>query len=185
MRQGHTRHTLTQRIARIVAQIASVPVMLMLGCLAASGQEASAPEARMVWYGCYSVEHDRVIADPGALDGHRTVSTGIVPPASNEDRIPAVLHTRFGFGFTLSSLPVDGIVRYRFVRKYPAPGLRSGTGEQVLTDESDVTAWASEKVFLAGYVFDEDRETVPGVWTLQVWQGDHELLEKSFTVYTP
>jgi Domain of unknown function (DUF3859) len=185
MRQGHTRQPFAQRIAGIVARIASVPVLLMLGCLAASGQEASAPEARMVWYGCYSVGHDRVIADAGALDGHRTVSTGIVPPASNEDRIPAILHTRFGFGFTLASLPIDGIVRYRFVRKYPAPGLRSGTGEQILTDESGVTAWASEKVFLAGYVFDEDREMVPGVWTLQVWQSDHELLEKSFTVYTP
>jgi Domain of unknown function (DUF3859) len=60
-----------------------------------------------------------------------------------------------------------------------------GPGEQVLSDESDVTAWASEKVFLAGYVFDSDREMVPSVWTLQIWQGDHELLEKSFTVYTP
>lgn len=159
--------------------------MLMLGCLAALGEEASAPEARMVWCGCYSVGHDRVIANRGALDGTRTVSTEIAPPAANEDRIPAILHTPFGFGFTLSPLPIDGIVRYRFVRKYPAPGLLSGTGEQVLSDESDVAAWASEKIFLAGYVFDSDREMVPGVWTLQVWQGGHELLEKSFTVYTP
>ena len=33
-----------------------------------------------------------------------------------------------------------------------------------------------------GYGFDEPWEVVPGTWTLEIWQGDRKLLEKSFEI---
>jgi hypothetical protein len=35
-----------------------------------------------------------------------------------------------------------------------------------------------------GYAFDEPWEVVPGVWTIEIWQGDRKLLERSFTIQT-
>ena len=33
-----------------------------------------------------------------------------------------------------------------------------------------------------GYGFDQRWEIVPGVWTIEIWQGDRKLLEHSFTI---
>jgi hypothetical protein len=70
----------------------------------------------------------------------------------------------------------------RSVWKIPAPGIDNpnthNTYRQSVSDFSTTigsTHWR-------GYAFDDPWEVVPGAWTLEIWQGDRKLLEKSFTV---
>ena len=126
------------------------------------------------------------VKDESALLGERTVSTGIEAPTANNDQVPAILHTRFGFGFTLSGELVGRLVRLRWVRNFPPPGLiNAKTGERHLREESEITVRAGDKDLFVGYLFDADEELALGPWSFELWQGDRELLEKRFVVYRP
>jgi Domain of unknown function (DUF3859) len=35
---------------------------------------------------------------------------------------------------------------------------------------------------IANYQFGHDRETVPGTWTIELWDGDRKLASQSFQV---
>jgi hypothetical protein len=160
--------------------------LALFGQAAALAQEGSIAEARVTWYGVYGARDDSAVKDETALLGERTVSTGIEPPTTNSDRIPAILHTRFGFGFTLSGEPVGRLVRLRWVRNFPPPGLiNSQTGERHLREESEIVVRAADKDLFVGYLFDANEELAPGPWSFELWQGDRELLEQSFIVYRP
>jgi hypothetical protein len=158
----------------------------LLGHAAALAQAGSIPEARVTWYGVYRANDDRLVKDDSALLGERTVSTGIEPPTANSERIPAVLHSRFGFGFTLSGVLVGRLVRLRWVRNFPPPGLLdTKTGDRHMREESEIVVRAGDANLFVGYLFDADEELAPGPWSFELWQGDRELLERSFTVYRP
>ena len=168
--------------------------MLKFACLflllfsqpAAFAQEAAIAEARLTWYGVYRARDDSIVKDETALLGERTVSTGIEAPKTNSDRIPAILHTRFGFGFALSGAPVGGLVRLRWVRNFPPPGLiNSKTGERHRREENEIVVRAGDRDSFLGYLFDDNDELAPGPWSFEIWQGDRELLEKTFIVYRP
>jgi len=169
------------RVPRLAA------LFLLLLCQpAALAQEGSIAEARLTWYGVYRANDDSIVKDDGALLGERTVSTGIEAPTTNSDRISALLHTRFGFGFTLSGEPAGRLVRLRWVRSFPPPGLTSSkTGERHLREESEIVVRAGDRNLFVGYLFDANEELAPGPWSCELWQGDRELLEKSFVVYRP
>ncbi len=153
---------------------------------AALAQQGSSAEARLTWYGVYRANNDSHVKDDSALLGEKTVSTGIEPPATNSDRIPAILHTRFGFGFTLSGAPAGSLVRLRWVRNFPPAGLvNAKTGERHRREASEITVRAGDAGLFVGYLFDAEEELAPGPWSFELWQGDRELLEKSFVVYRP
>ena len=167
----------------------AVPFVLLLGCYAALAQETWITDARVTWYGVYQAGHDKVVDDKSSFTGIRTVSTGIVPPTVNSDRIPAILNSRFGFGFVLSVTPTDAgakLVKLRFVRNFPADGIADPkTGERRLREQGEYNFDISQSEYLCGYIFDRGEELVPGQWSLEVWHGNRKLVEKSFTVFKP
>jgi hypothetical protein len=183
-RTAHPPRNAGEPVARAFAL--AVAPLLMLGHYAAWAQETPIAEARLTWYGVYQAGRDAIVKDDSALHGARIVSTGIEPPKINSDRIPARLHSRFGFGFVLSGAPPDGIFRLRYVRNFPADGMTDAkTGERHFSEESELDIRADEKDMFVGYSFDEADELVPGLWSFEVWDGDRKLFEKSFTVYKP
>jgi hypothetical protein len=152
----------------------------------ASAQEASITDAHVTWYGVYQTSNDSFVEDKSSLAGKRIVSTGIVPPKINGDRIPAILNSRFGFGFSLSGVPAGGLVRIRYVRNFPAVGiLNAKTGERHFNEQGEFRIGVDRKDLFVGYSFDEHDELVAGVWSFELWHGSRKLLEKSFTVYKP
>jgi hypothetical protein len=166
-----------------------VPFVLLIGCYTAVAQEPWITDARVTWYGVYQAGQDKVIEDKSSFTGIRTVSTGIVPPKVNSDRIPAILNSRFGFGFVLSGTPMDAgvkLVKLRFVRNFPADGITDPkTGERRFREQGEYNLEVTQREHFCGYIFDRNEELVPGLWSLEVWYGNRKLVEKSFTVYEP
>ena len=164
----------------------AIQLLFSLGRQPALAQEASIVEARLTWFGVYQAGRDSVIEDKNTFNGTRIVSTGIEPPTTNSDRTPAILHSRFGFGFMLSGRPPGALVRLRFTRNFPAAGILSTkTGDRHFSEQSEFTVGLGQEDLFVGYSFEDNDELVPGLWSLEIWRGDVKLLEKSFTVYRP
>jgi Domain of unknown function (DUF3859) len=139
-------------------------------------------DAHVTWYGVYQARDDAAVEDKSSFTKKRTISSGIVPPEINSNQIPAVLGSRFGFGFILSGAPT--VVKLKIVRNFPAEGIRdSRTGERHFSEQAEYTS-VNRNLFF-GYIFDRDDELVPGLWSFEVWDDDRKLLEQSFTVYKP
>src|SRR5262249_59104332 len=165
------------------------PLFLHVGYWAALAQETWITEGRVTWYGFYQAGYDKIVDDKSSFTEIRIVSTGIVPPTVNSDQIPAILNSRFGFGFVLSGTPTDAgakLVKLRFVRNFPADGIADPkTGERRLRERGEYNFDISQSENFCGYIFDRDEELVPGQWSLEVWHGNRKLVEKSFTVFKP
>src|SRR5579863_10117171 len=80
--------------------------------------------AQITWYGSYAPAKTRLVKDPASTAGVRRISSGILPPSTNTDRIPFAPNARFGFGYRLIGSPTNGSVSLRYVTKVPAPVIR-------------------------------------------------------------
>ena len=100
-------------------------------------------------------------------------------------RIPARLGTLFGVEFKIVSLPAGQAVALHEVWHPPAPGLHDPkTGKDYREIYDDFLGTAGVNIVRA-YSFDNDWETVPGDWTIEVWDGQRLILSETFTVYRP
>lgn len=152
----------------------------------ACAQDASVTGARMIWYGVYQAGSITTIEDSASPTGRRQVSTGIVPPKVNSDRIAAIPNTRFGLGYRLIGSPAGAIAKIRHVRTFPPGGMvNPKTGQKYLKEQVELNLGIDRKDLFIGYLFEEDFTLVPGVWTFEVWNGNRKLLEKKFTFYKP
>ena len=67
----------------------------------------------------------------------------------------------------------------------PQPGIQNpNTGETKLRSESSFPTDAGA-IHYAGYTFTYPWEIVPGVWTMELWDGDRKLASQSFNVVKP
>jgi len=89
-----------------------------------------------------------------------------------------------GFGVRFRSFGArDGErAMLRSVWKIPAPGIvNPNDGKTYLESSADFPTTIGSN-HLRGYTFEQPWEIVPGTWTLEIWQGDRKLLEKSFEI---
>jgi hypothetical protein len=70
----------------------------------------------------------------------------------------------------------------RSVWKIPAPGIVNPTNQNTYRQSVSEFATRIGAAHWRGYGFDKAWEVVPGTWTLEIWQGDRKLLEKSFEI---
>ena len=140
--------------------------------------------ALITWYGSYAPAETKLVKDPASTAGVRRISSGILPPSTNTDRIPFAPDARFGFGYKLIGSPANGSVSLRYVSKVPAPGVRDAkTGQRMTVVENTYRDLALDRTDLfCGEFLGDYKEPPRGIWSLQVWYGDRMLLEKSFTV---
>jgi hypothetical protein len=96
--------------------------------------------------------------------------------------VPAEPGVKFGIKFRVTGEPDRKPVAIRKVMIYPQPGLRAPNApEPLLRSEDPISPTIGETVYI-GFEFDDPWEQVPGVWTMQLWQGDRMLAEQRFTI---
>ena len=88
----------------------------------------------------------------------------------------------FGVRFRTIGHPQNARVGLRSVWKIPAPGIKNPKSGNVYRQSVVNFTTTMGTAHLRGYSFEQPWEVVPGVWTLQIWQGDRKLLERSFTI---
>src|SRR5262249_51239167 len=99
---------------------------------------------------------------------------------------PPATTARVGIGFGLrfrSFRARDGeraIVRS--LRNIRDPAIANPTNNTPTRNSVAVSPTTTGRSHWRGYSFDESWEVVPGTWTLEIWQGDRKLLEKSFDI---
>jgi hypothetical protein len=99
------------------------------------------------------------------------------PPASS-----ARVGTGFGVRFHSFGERDGERAVLRSVWKIPEPGIVNPTNGNTFRQSVAEFATTVGTNHMRGHSFDEPWEIVPGTWTLEIWQGDRKLLEKSFEI---
>jgi uncharacterized protein (DUF58 family) len=108
-----------------------------------------------------------------------------IPDAGVGARIEARRGTIIGAELTIVGTPRRGKVPLKMIWSYPAPGLTNpDTKTTKTTDEYADTQLIGEK-FPVFWGLTQDWHLVPGIWTLEVWQGERKLLTQTFELVAP
>jgi hypothetical protein len=138
------------------------------------------------------------IVESGFYDAAKATVTGTTPSAGSATGTvqelrdvkllpePPATSARVGIGFGVrfrSFGERDGErAMLHSVWTIPAPGIvNPGSGTTFRQSVADFATTIGTS-HVRGYSFDEPWEVVPGTWTLEIWQGDRKLLEKSFEI---
>jgi len=141
------------------------------------------PSAEVTGIGLYTATSTSKVDEPRSLSGAVSESSS-VQLVTTTTRIPAVIGTRFGFGYVLRGLDAqDYSVRY--VWRFPDGGLvNTTTGQSARDFQIERSCRVGESCFNA-WVFSYDWELKPGTWTAEVWVGREKLISRDFEIYLP
>jgi hypothetical protein len=132
-------------------------------------------------FGTYKVE-------PGSkrenAEGLKTTVARRVEHLESTTTIPARIGISFGVRYKIVGEPDNAEVTLRKVISFPPPGLQPPRGKIVLQSESKVETTIGETVADL-YTLEDSFELVPGVWTVELWDGERRLLAQSFTLEKP
>ncbi len=113
----------------------------------------------------------------GAVQELRDVKLEPQPPTTS-----AAVGVGFGVRFRSFGARDGERAMLRSVWKIPAPGNVDPATGKVFGESIAEFATTIGTSHFRGYSFAEPWEVVPGTWTLEIWQGDRKLLEKSFEI---
>lgn len=138
---------------------------------------------RIVEFGLYRFERIRVIEDVTQATGSLQEGSHVLIQAT--DQIPAKLGITFGIAFVVDAPDNVREVNLRRITRFPAPGLTNPkTGATHSFNESLRTYQVGQKLH-STYGFDEEWEIVPGIWQIELWDGQHKVAGKAFSVTRP
>jgi hypothetical protein len=159
-------------------RVISATCLLLAALGAAHGQVLQRID--ITEYGVYTMETEKSAAAPGT-------AAGSVDEVSSVDLVqattvvPAQLGTAFGFRYKLIG-PPKATVTLKNVTHVPPPGMRNPqTGNVTLTD----FFFHDRKIageYYRLFHFTEPWEIVPGLWTLEIWEGDRALVSQGFLI---
>ncbi len=99
--------------------------------------------------------------------------------------IVAQLGGAFGFRFRATGSSPGTSIPLTIVVKFPAAGVLAVGGRVPVTgDEYVETAVVGDDQFLT-WKFENRTDLVPGIWLIEIWQGEHKLAEQPFKVILP
>jgi len=99
--------------------------------------------------------------------------------------IVAQLGGAFGFRYKTTGRSPGALIPLTIVVKFPPEGVLSGDGKTpVVGDEYVETAVTGGDDFLT-WKFENPSDLVPGIWLIEIWQGDKKLAEQPFKVILP
>jgi hypothetical protein len=154
---------------------------LLLAAGAARGQTAEVDHLELIDFGTYKTEPGNIRKNANGL---KTTITPGVEHLESTAIIPARIGTSFGIRYKVVGEPDKAEVTLRKVISFPPPGLQPSRGKFVPQSESKVETMIGEKVADL-YTLEDIFELVPGVWTVELWDGERKLLTQSFTLETP
>jgi len=121
-----------------------------------------------------------MVKDPATASGARNEYTD-VSVGRITDRIPRRRGLTFGVTVGVDG-PAGEIIKLRFIRRYPPPGLRyPGTGETV-THEEVATECRAGRSLQTWFTFDARHEILSGTWSFEFWDGQTKLVQQEFVV---
>jgi hypothetical protein len=176
-----------------------VRVILAIGLLAASWTAACAQAVERIditEYGIYKTETESSAAAPGTATG-KIEEVSNITLVEQTTTIPARVGMEFGFrykiigqaggtagmlaGATLAGQPKK-TVNLKNVTHVPSPGMRHPeTGNVTMTSIFSQDHRVGVDLYRL-YRFTDPWEVVPGVWTLEIWDGDRKLASQAFLI---
>jgi hypothetical protein len=156
-------------------------------------------------YGVYATEAANSSAAPGTATG-KIDQVSNIKLVQSTTTIPARVGVEFGFRYkiigqpaaapapqagatilgmqfgTQPAAPPSAAVNLKYVTHIPKPGMRNPeTGNLTLTNVFYQEHRVGEELYRL-YRLTERWEIVPGVWTLEIWDGERKLLSQDFLV---
>jgi len=102
--------------------------------------------------------------------------------ARETDEINGVVGVQFGFSFKIDAGDAKGMVRVRYRRTVPPPGLSDRRGSELRTSvESDADCLLGQPCVI-GFQFEREDEVVAGLWHFEVFYRGFKLTEHTFNV---
>jgi hypothetical protein len=133
----------------------------------------------IVEYGIYTADKLKSQRDPnGQL--HSTI--GNVRRAETTTTIPAELGVKFGIKYRVIGEPDGQKIAIRKLIVYPPSGVKPPNSPQPLPRSEVMISPQIGQTVYTGFEFDDQWELVPGIWAIQLWQGNRLLAEQRFTV---
>jgi len=152
---------------------------LVLGLGAAQAQTINRLE--ITDFGTYKVEPGNKRKN---AEGLKTMVTPGVEHLETTTTIPARIGISFGVRYKVVGEPDNAEVTLRKVISFPPPGLQPSRGKIMPQSESKVETMIGETVADL-YTLEDNFELVPGVWIVELWDGERRLLVQSFVLEKP
>jgi hypothetical protein len=154
-------------------------VALMLLAAAAPAGAQKIDRIEIVEYGIFTA--DKLKSERDA-NGQLHSIIGNVHLEETTTTVPAEPGVKFGVRFRVIGEPDAQPVTIKKVMIFPSTGLRAPTAPEPLMRSEDTATTTIGETSYTGFEFDDPWELVPGIWTMQLWQGDRMLAERRFTV---
>ena len=147
-------------------------------------------------YGIYATETASSVAEPGTASGRieMVANTKLVQSTT---AVPARVGVEFGYRYKIVGQPTTALagqnnatmagqadpkVTLKYVTHIPPPGIRNPATKNVtLTNIFYQDHKVGEELYRL-YRLTDSWEVVPGVWTLEIWDGDRQLVSQGFQV---
>jgi hypothetical protein len=148
---------------------------------AACAQGSKVERVEIIEAGIYRAETLTIEQAPGTASRQRNILsyTGLIELTT---RIEAKIGVHFGMRYRVVGRPANAAVRLTSVTLYPAPGLKSPTAASHQARGEHPLLATIGQINYRGYVFEQDWELVPGVWTFELWDGQRKLASQAFEV---
>jgi hypothetical protein len=96
--------------------------------------------------------------------------------------VTAKVGTAMGVRFKVIGKPAKGQAQLRTVWHIPEPGIHNPKNNNTYRQSTVEFSVKIGDTPVRGYSFDEPWEVIKGTWTLELFQDDRKLLEKSFVI---
>ena len=157
-----------------------IKYMMALTALALAGlsQPTVAQQVSIVDFGLYTATNIKVLPSANSPTGQgRTFEAELI---KQTDRVPAVLNTKFGFRFKVQGRAEGSTVKLRL--KFTFPEMTNSASGKVSSSFEGVGDAPVGKVLGMYWDFVHPWEMSPGRWTMSIYDGEHLLAQKVFTV---
>jgi hypothetical protein len=147
-------------------------------------------------YGIYTTQTASSVAEPGTASG-RIEMVANTKLMQSTTVVPARVGVEFGFRYKIVGQATTALagqnnatlagqadpkVTLKYVTHIPAPGIRNPATKNVtLTNIFYQDHRVGEELYRL-YRFTDSWEVVPGVWTLEIWEGDRQLVSQGYQV---
>jgi hypothetical protein len=136
--------------------------------------------AVIVDYGIYLTNVDETREAPDTITGEISLLTNprLVRTTST---VPALHKSSFGIRYQLTGVPQGALIGVTDV--VVTPGIKNPASDgPVSYRESWQDFVTVGKTIYTGYTFDHAWEAVPGIWKIEIWHKDTQLLSQEFRV---
>ena len=131
--------------------------------------------------GVVELGETKKVADSNISTGEH-FKGGAPKVVSVSKNISIKLGTVFGVQVHIIGKPPGAKVPIRIIWRYPEPGIKSpNTGKTKFSDEyTDNRTLGTSPVYY--WKLEDEWVLIPGIWTLELWQGDRKLLAQEFVL---